>query len=423
MALFGKGKTKRPLLEVIDYSGGNNVLIWKHPNEDFNTNAQLIVGPTQEAIFIKGGQVVESFPPGTHTLSTKDYPFIRSMIGLVTGGAQPFQCQLYYVNKVISMGIEWGTDSPIRITDPQYSVPVNITSYGDFSIQVSNGRKLLEKLVGSTAGYTHDEVRNYFSNLMATQIRTLISGFMISNKLTPIGIDAYLHQMSEQLTERVIKVFEPYGLKVNHFTIANISYTGLEEIEKQLAIEMRTNIEFSNKTRRHRTATDVKAEDTVKLGKATATVNKELGFSAKEQAGMKVAEKLAENMGPMVGGGAGMGFGFHGGMIGGNIVQPAAAGTADIVRTVMGNNPSDSAMTTNSDLSGIMPGIETPLKGAGLMEEDATSGDARAEGNAVNDTKAMIDNLKYMMEQGLLSEKEFTEQKQRIIEIIMGDRI
>lgn len=410
MALFGKNK--RPLLEVIDYNGGNNVLIWKHPNENFNTNAQLIVGPTQEAVFVKGGQVLESFPPGTHTLTTKDYPFIRGLIGLFTGGAEPFQCQVYYVNKVISMGIDWGTDSPIRITDPKYNVPVNLTSYGDFSVQVANGRKLIEKLVGSTAGYSHDEVKKYFSNLMATQIRTLIAGVMIENNLTPIGIDAHLADMSAQLSERIAKVFEPYGISVNHFTIANIGYTGLEEIEKQLAIEMRTNIEFSNKTQRHRTATDVKAEDIVKEGKATATVNRALGFSAKEQAGMKVAEKLAGNMGPMVGAAPvmGMGLGLPGGMIGGSVVHPSAAGTADIVKTVMGNNPSDYARTPEMS--------EDPEKRSGVDGVESDSAKA-GEGGVSNSIRSKIDGLKYMHEQGLLSDEELEMEKKKLIDMIM----
>lgn len=36
-------------LDVIKYEGSNNVLVWKHPREDFNTNSQLIVHESQEA--------------------------------------------------------------------------------------------------------------------------------------------------------------------------------------------------------------------------------------------------------------------------------------------------------------------------------------------------------------------------------------
>lgn len=67
---------------------------------------QLIVGPSQEAIFVKGGQVLERFIAGTYTLSTKNYPFVRALVGLVTGGVSPFACSVYCINKTVSMGTE-----------------------------------------------------------------------------------------------------------------------------------------------------------------------------------------------------------------------------------------------------------------------------------------------------------------------------
>lgn len=37
--------------EVIKYEGGNDTLIYKYPEEDFNTLSQLIVHESQEAVF------------------------------------------------------------------------------------------------------------------------------------------------------------------------------------------------------------------------------------------------------------------------------------------------------------------------------------------------------------------------------------
>jgi len=173
MAFWNRDKAptqKHSIIEVIKYDGPNDILVWKFPNEDFNTNTQLIVGPSQEAIFVKGGQVLERFISGTYTLSTKNYPFIRSLVGLATGGVSPFSCSVYYVNKVISMGIDWGTDTPISVVDPIYHVPIDIRSYGDFALQVENGHKLMEKLVGQSYGFSHQEIQQFFSNMMAAQI-------------------------------------------------------------------------------------------------------------------------------------------------------------------------------------------------------------------------------------------------------------
>ena len=37
------------IAKIIKYEGTNNVLVWKHPSEDFNTSSQLIVHESQEA--------------------------------------------------------------------------------------------------------------------------------------------------------------------------------------------------------------------------------------------------------------------------------------------------------------------------------------------------------------------------------------
>lgn len=223
MAIFGEKKPtsqKHSTIEVIEYDGSNDVLIWKYPNEDFNANTQLIVSPAQEAIFVKGGQVLERFEvPGIYTLSTKNYPFIRS---LVTGEVTVFSCEVYFVSRVLSMVVKWGTRTPVSIVDPVYNVPVNIRSHGDLSLQIENGQMLFEKLVGQIQSYTHEELTKFFSNLMSTQAHDVIFDTIMSHALSPTEICTHLTDMSSYAIERIGPIFEPYGMAVNHFTIAHI---------------------------------------------------------------------------------------------------------------------------------------------------------------------------------------------------------
>ena len=64
MALFNKNPNeaayvggKKHWTDVIKNSGSGELLIWRQPEEDFNTNSTLVVMPGEEAIFIKGGTV------------------------------------------------------------------------------------------------------------------------------------------------------------------------------------------------------------------------------------------------------------------------------------------------------------------------------------------------------------------------------
>ena len=392
MALFGKNKPakqKHSIIEVIRNDSPNDILIWKFPNEDFNTNTQLIVGPSQEAIFVKGGQVLGRFISGTYTLSTKNYPFIRALVGLATGGVSPFSCVVYYVNKVVSMGIEWGTDTPISIVDPVYKVPIDIRSYGDLSLRVENGQMLMERLVGQTQGFSHQEVTQFFSNLMATQVRGVISGTMMSHGLSPIGIDAYLADMSNYAMERIAPIFEPYGMAVNHFTIAAITAPELDTI-KQKARDLQE----------HRMETDVSVEDKKKFAQAQAFENRELGVNEQQKMVGRAMETLASNPGPMMGAAGGMGMPFPG-MVGGNIVQPSAAGTAEMARMLLNQQPEQQPA---QDYSGTMPGGGMP--GMGMMEEAVPQPAAQP---AQESFEQRAKKIKFLLDNGMITQEQYQE--------------
>lgn len=385
MGLFDRIKPSSPkhnIIDVIKYDGPNDILIWRHPNEDFNNNSQLIVGPSQEAIFVKGGQVLERFISGTYTLNSKNYPFIRSLVGLVTGGESPFSCVIYYVNKVVSMGIEWGTDAPISVVDPVYGVPVDVRSYGDFSLRVENGRKLMEKLVGQAQGFSQEEVTAYFSNLMAARIRGVISQTMMEHKLSPIGIDAHLLEMSDAAAEKIRPVFEPYGLEVEHFVIGAITAPDLDSIKQK-----------TRDLQEHRMETDVTMEDKRKMAQAQAFENKTLNVTEQEKWVGSAMGTLAGNPGPIMGGGPGMPFP---GMVGGNIVQPSAAGTAEMARMLLHKDvPEDPA----ADFSGTMPGGGM----SGMMEE------AESRPPAKDSFEERAKKIKFLLDNGMITKEQYQE--------------
>ena len=99
------------IVDVIKYEGDNSTFVWKHPCEDFNTNTQLIVHESQEAIFFMNGLALDLFGSGRYTLETQNIPLVRNFINLPTDGVSAFHCEVYFVNKTEQMALRWGTDS------------------------------------------------------------------------------------------------------------------------------------------------------------------------------------------------------------------------------------------------------------------------------------------------------------------------
>ncbi len=219
------------ILEVIKYEGDNNTFVWKHPCEDFSTKSQLIVHESQEAIFFTDGQAADTFGPGRYTLDTKNIPILTSLMKkFISGGETPFHCEVYYINQTVQMSIKWGTDSKVRFIEPNYGIPLEIGACGEMNLAVSDSKKLITKLVGTTNGIAWGTENHGFTKSLQSCFRPMISTAVKSNLSSAIKagnidlfeIDQHLEALSEVLRKSITPGFEEYGLTVPQFYITNM---------------------------------------------------------------------------------------------------------------------------------------------------------------------------------------------------------
>lgn len=211
------------IAEVIKFDGPPDVYAWKHPSQELGTWTQLIVNESQEAILLKGGQALDLFTAGRHTLSTNNVPGLTKLINLPFGGKSPFTAEVWYINKIHSLDIKWGTRDPIQLQDPQYKVFVPVRSFGQFGIQIEDSRKFLVKIVGTLPTFTKDTLCEYFRGALITKIKDLISSYLVRKKISIMEINAYLDEMSEDVKQRLIPVFGEFGIKIVNFFINSVS--------------------------------------------------------------------------------------------------------------------------------------------------------------------------------------------------------
>ena len=220
---------KDGLASIIKYEGDNNTIVWKHPIEDFNYGSQLIVHESQEAIFFKDGQALDLFGPGRYTLETQQLPLLEKVYKLPTDTEGTFHSEVYFINKTVQMSLKWGTPEKVRIIDPLTGTPLSIGASGEMNIQVSNGRKLLLKLVGTMKGISWDE-RSEFAKSLQTAFRPLITNAVKTNLSAVIRneaidifeIDEKLDVISSVLKDKIMTGFEEYGLTIPQFYVTNI---------------------------------------------------------------------------------------------------------------------------------------------------------------------------------------------------------
>ena len=232
--MFGKGKKdNKGIIQVINYEGGNETLIYKHPTVDFNLGSQLVVHESQEAIFFRDGKALDTFGPGRHTLSTANLPILKGLIRAVAGGENVFTASVYYINLTTELGVKWGTDTKIRMFDPVTGLHLELGASGTFNIKVVDGRKLLVKVVGTASGLEQKEIFggvgvetgdaiNKFRGMIVSKIKSNLAKAIRENDISILEVDEHIDELSEILRGEINEVLDEYGLFLPEFFITTI---------------------------------------------------------------------------------------------------------------------------------------------------------------------------------------------------------
>ncbi len=252
MSLFAKNPNetayaggKKHWADVIKNTGPGDLLIWRQPEEDFNTNSTLIVMPGEQAIFVKGGNIEQVFENGTYQLSTNNYPFISRLRNAFTGGISTFNCVVYFVRKADSKEILWGTATPIQLRDKVWGIRTEARVRGAYKVRIENPAKFLEKLAGNNNRYeTQSDLNKYFNNEFQGKFKSAVSRFLNALQRELIGIDEYMDEISQQIHPDIDEILSEYGMKCVSFSIAGMDidttkYDTLDESQLQLIAETR----------------------------------------------------------------------------------------------------------------------------------------------------------------------------------------
>lgn len=219
---------KDGLASIIKYEGDNETLVWKHPIEDFNFGSQLIVHESQEAIFFRDGQALDLFGAGRYTLQTQQLPLLEKLYKLPTDTEGTFHSEVYFINLATQMGVKWGTDSKVRLFDPASGLHIEIGASGEFNIRVTDSRKLLLKVVGTTGGLGQEQLlgigngKGFFRSMVMTQVKSYLAQTIKENAINILEIDEHLMALSGALRERINAALDEYGLTMPEFYVSRI---------------------------------------------------------------------------------------------------------------------------------------------------------------------------------------------------------
>ena len=281
------------IIDVLKYDGPNNVLVWKWRSnsnssreEELRLGTQLVVNQSQEACFIKGGQLLDVFGPGTHTLSTKNLPILSSIIGLAFGGDSPFKAEVYFINKSVSMDAKFGL-IPFNMIEPNFKVPIPITSRGSFALTVSDSKLFLNKLVGTVADLDTMTISKYFRGVITEATKNAITKIAKEQGLSPLELENIVSEVAAAVKGLIASAIFDFGLELKLFNIEAIPLIDEDPRVKKVVEEyQRINAEnYARKSELEIIAANLEEYKVIK--------------------GFDTAGKVAENIGGGIGGDGG----------------------------------------------------------------------------------------------------------------------
>jgi membrane protease subunit (stomatin/prohibitin family) len=256
----------------------------EHTSGDFRIGSQLIVGPGQEAVFVRDGKALDTFGPGRHTITTANIPLLVDLIGKAFGNRTPFTAEVYFINTRVFPDMGWGTPNPIPVMHPGVGLGASLLkAYGTFKMKVTNSKFFVEEIVGRRGSYSKDDIQDWLRTAVLTQFRDAVGTL----KKSAFEIQGLTSDISELMVSKTQDDFAGVGLQLVDFKVAEItpSAQSAEELRSMGLIDMQTYMQLQ--------AADAMREAASAPGGNLAGAGVGLG------AGMGLGQQMMQAMGGM----------------------------------------------------------------------------------------------------------------------------
>lgn len=218
------------LIDRLKYEFSPNELVYKWPVEGLTTGTQLIVNEGQQALLLKGGQALDLFEPGTHTLSSANLPLLQKLVNLPFGGKTPFSAEIYFINKTVAFSQDWGTTTPILLPDPRYKVAIPLRGYGQYAIRIQNAREFLTHVVGSSSqAFSRASASAILASPILTCVQQSLGDYLVQKRITALELPAHVLMLCKHVIELLRTEYRSFGIELLNFTIESINFDTADE--------------------------------------------------------------------------------------------------------------------------------------------------------------------------------------------------
>ncbi len=187
---------------------------------DIKLGSPLIVNPGETAVFVRQGEPLGTFTPGTHVLTTNNVPFLSDMLerGLF-GGKNVFTADVYFV-KATDLTMKWGTSAPIIIEHLQRSPGASaIVGNGTYVVKTKDPWRFLNAFDAFRDSVRLPQLKERLDPMMGIMMQDKISELAEAKNLGPAQLQSFSQDLNDLLVGMLQQDFDAVGLTLVDFNI------------------------------------------------------------------------------------------------------------------------------------------------------------------------------------------------------------
>jgi len=229
-------KLKGELIDIVEWldpTSDTLVSRFERYNNEIKYGAQLIVRPSQAAVFVNMGQIADVFNPGMYTLDTKNLAILSTLLGWKYGFNSPFKCEVYFVSTRKFTDRKWGTKNPIMMRDAEFG-PVRLRAFGTYAMHIKDPARFVTQIAGTEARFTTEEITEQLRNMIVTRFADHLG----EARMPILELAANYTELGHLLLKNIQPEFDEYGIEVTTLLVENISLPP----EVEAALDKRTSM-------------------------------------------------------------------------------------------------------------------------------------------------------------------------------------
>lgn len=186
---------------------------------DIRLGSPCIVNPGETAVFVRSGESLGTFNPGTHVLTTANLPLLESIIGKAFSGKTPFTADVYFL-KTTDMTFKWGTTAPIIVEHLQRPPGASaMIGNGTYVAKVRDPWRFLTAMDAFRESVRLPQLKERLDPMLGVMMQDKLSELAEAKNLGPAQLQSFSQDLNQLLVGLLQSEFDAIGMTLIDFNI------------------------------------------------------------------------------------------------------------------------------------------------------------------------------------------------------------